>query len=55
MVVGRNHFQKQCLFVGQLEFILDVLNLPSALWRQFGVPGAAVPFPLLRAGPAREG
>lgn len=55
VMVGRNQVQKQCLYVGQPEFILGVLSLPSALWRQSGVPGAAVPLSLLRAGPAREG
>lgn len=53
MEVGSNQFQKQCLCVGQPELIVGVLSLPPALWRQSGVPGAAVPFPLLRAGPAR--
>lgn len=54
-MAGRNQVQKQCLCVGQPDFILGVLSLPSALWRQSGVPVAAVPLLLLRAGPAREG
>lgn len=54
-VVGRKQFQEQCLYVGQPESIVGVLSLPTALWRQSGVPRAAVPFPLLRAGLARGG
>lgn len=54
-MVGRRQFQKQCLYLGQPESIVGVLSLPTALWRQSGVPGAAVPFPLLRAGLVRGG
>lgn len=55
VVVGTNQFQEQCLSVGQPELMVGVLSLPTALWRQSAVPGAAGSFPLLRAGPARQG
>lgn len=55
VVLGTNQFQKQCLSVGQPELVVGVLSLPTALWRQSAVPGAAGSFPLLRAGPARQG